>query len=210
MMQKYIQPGKSQQYHTNPILWNCACPGFLLNRFNICKHVISCYQPITTAQMAQFFLTIRRSTKQPMWKHLLLLLREEYVQQDSGADIAAADVGEDNDGEQDDDDDDESFAADDHLSEHNEESPDDEEGEDRRQAQATFDAFISLYQQQNDAGNTRFVNVLLDNMRGHSFYRSMTNLVDDTDNIRNRRTMPATWARRRHPASMYYQQINQQ
>lgn len=36
-----VSPQKLNQYHTDPHLWSYACSSFLLNGFNICKHLVS-------------------------------------------------------------------------------------------------------------------------------------------------------------------------
>lgn len=42
-----VSPEKLWHYHTDPHLWSCTCPSFLLGRFNICKHVVSCWEPMS-------------------------------------------------------------------------------------------------------------------------------------------------------------------
>ena len=42
-----IEPRNLEKYHTNPVMWTCACDAFLLSRFLICKHILYCYEPIS-------------------------------------------------------------------------------------------------------------------------------------------------------------------
>lgn len=88
--------------------------------------------------------------------------------------------------------------------EENAPSEDDEEV-DRAEAEATLDSFVEIYKEQMQKGNRRFTSTLLDNRRHNSYFRtSITGLVYDVNETRNRHTMPRTWRSYRNPASMYY------
>ena len=67
-------------YKTDPAKWTCGCIAFLESRFLICKHIISCYEPIQQRHSFQFFFDIKRQRESPFWKHEKLVLRPEYRQ----------------------------------------------------------------------------------------------------------------------------------
>ncbi|KAI0994469.1 hypothetical protein K3495_g13714 [Podosphaera aphanis] len=64
------------KYRTNPIKWTCACPGFLLSRFLVCKHIKFCYEKIT--DRPKLFSEIQRQRESPFWIHEQLTLRPEH------------------------------------------------------------------------------------------------------------------------------------
>lgn len=71
-----IDPKSIQRYHTNPATWTCACNGFLLSRFLVCKHIIHCYNPISNP--VKFFSEVRRQSSRPFWVDKQLILYQEY------------------------------------------------------------------------------------------------------------------------------------
>lgn len=150
---------------------------------------------------------MHRSTTQPIWQHEDLVLKEAYRPQ------GAIQLGEADDFPEFDDDDGEdlTFALEPPPHDTGLQNSEDEDGvsddeRDRDQAKRTFDSFLQIYQEQQDIGNTRFVDSFIDNLRGESSFRRISGLVEDTNRIRNQRTMPMTWARHNHPSSMYYRQ----
>lgn len=71
-----VTPARLQLYHTNPIKWTCSCPAFVMSRFLVCKHIISCFkQP---ADRFDFFNTITRQRRPPFWTHPQLILLPQY------------------------------------------------------------------------------------------------------------------------------------
>ncbi len=65
-----------QRYHTDPVRWTCGCPYFLTSRFLVCKHILSCYEPICDA--VDFFRSIQRRRDSPFWTHQQLVLLPRY------------------------------------------------------------------------------------------------------------------------------------
>ncbi|KAI1001157.1 hypothetical protein K3495_g7042 [Podosphaera aphanis] len=51
------------KYYTNPIKWTCACPGFLLSRFLVCKHIKFCDEKIS--DWPKLFLEIEGQRESP-------------------------------------------------------------------------------------------------------------------------------------------------
>ena len=71
-----IEPRNLEKYHTNPVMWTCACDAFLLSRFLICKHILYCYEPISNP--VKFFSGVRRQRSSPFWVDEQLVLGQEF------------------------------------------------------------------------------------------------------------------------------------
>jgi MULE transposase domain len=189
---KTVDAEKLKEYHTNPVKWVCACKSFLQSRFLLCKHIVHCFE----SPSREFFDTVRRQTSYPFWKDERLVLRPEFrlEEQWDGRDLE--------------DDAEESASDSSSESELDYDGPDadvdrdsDEENETIEERIVKFknimgDAMVIL-EEQAAKGNTRFVEKFM------SSSQSICTLVDEVHSLQNRRSMPATWGRYRHPATMY-------
>jgi hypothetical protein len=57
---------------------------------------------------------------------------------------------------------------------------------------------MDIYYEQKALGNTKFIEKFI---AANAINQTLSNEVD---RLRNRRTMPPTWASNKHPATMYY------
>lgn len=199
------------QYHTNPVKWTCACDYFLQSRFLICKHIISCFQPI--ADPWSFIGTVRRRRSPPFWvdDQLILLplwrnLSENAAPLDDNShtvcdlsESAAGDITENNS---------DAHSITSSSSENLSEGDNEIEmisgardihtqtAETQWAGQST--AAMTLLADQTEKGNWEFVQRFL------TSNISVLVLLEEIAHLRAQRHMPATWTRYRHPATMYY------
>lgn len=192
-----------RRYHTDPAQWSCGCPYFLNSRFLICKHIVSCYEPVTDP--INFYRGIQRQRVPPFWTHPSLTLRPEYrpteVQSSTPAN-GGADSDKDIDPE----------AVNEELVSDSEEDidpavNDDESASDSGDSDDEIDKFFSdmhcfvkLMENQRSKGNRPFLK------RAIARSRPMQTLVKESAIVENRRTMIKTWDNQwEHPATMYLQ-----
>ena len=182
----------TQQYHTDPVKWTCGCPCFLTSRFLICKHILSCYEPISDP--IPFFRCVQRRRDYPFWAHEQLVLQPQYQPTEPTTNTQSDSV-HGSESQSDDDD----IAIDPAAV---------DEGrlvDLAEDVEADFDAYLSdmqsameIFQDQRAKGNTKFMEKV---MAANSSHRT---LVQEIKTLRNQRTMPRTWAAWKHPATMYY------
>jgi hypothetical protein len=180
-----------QQYHTNPMQWTCGCPHFLISRFLICKHILSCYEPISDP--VEFFRSIQRRRDFPFWTHEQLVLQHQYrllaadtnMQSDFLSELETEDVSEA--------DIDPAAVDEDRLVDLVED------------VKGNIDEFISdmqsamdYFQEQRAKGNVKFVEKFV------AANASNRTLVQEVKILQNQRAMRRTWAAWKHPATMYY------
>lgn len=183
------------KYHTDPTNWTCACESFLLSRFLICKHILSCYEDVQDP--VSFFSRIRRQRHRPFWIEKQLVLRPQYLRlstpvlresdQDSGAESYTTEYG---------------------LRDMEEDSEEQGESEDETpkaaatRIKSTLDAVKDLVDEQAEIGNTKFLKKV---EQANSKNRT---LIDEIVHRKGQRTMPKTWIPNSHPATMYYKPLN--
>ncbi|KAH8656329.1 hypothetical protein BGZ61DRAFT_500287 [Ilyonectria robusta] len=174
-----------KHYHTDPARWTCACPSFLDSRFLLCKHILSCYEPVS--DRVDFFRSIQRRREPPFWTHAQLVLQPQYqpLQADTKAD-ETNDVDMDGAVSIDSDEDfDPAIVEQDQLVEL------EEEGEDVEFA-------LDVFREQQAKGNEKFVQKFM------AMYGSIETLVEEVKALENRRTMRRTWDTWKHPLTMYH------
>ena len=182
---KAVDPEKLREYHTDPVNWVCACKSFLLSRFLLCKHVVHCFE----SPGAEFFESVRRRTTYPFWKDEGLNLLPEYVPrveipqrlpENDSKELAfdsESDSGRDED-------------ADDELDVVPIEIKVEEFRKKMRDVMALFD-------EQVVKGNEKFIERFI------ASNEMNCTLLEEVARCQNRRRMPQTWGRYRHPATMY-------
>ena len=196
-----VEPQDLQTYHTSPSKWTCACSKFLLSRFLICEHIVSCFEKIS--DRPKFFSNVRRQRQTPFWTDEQLLLRPEHraltidtlpVNEDAESEIRSGsennfsnneDVNLEDEGE----------------NSGLEESDDGLQQLDLKEDVSTIKAIGVLLEEQLEIGNNKFLEVYLNNK---SDVESDRTLIDEIQQRKRQRTMPATWSRNKHPATMYY------
>jgi hypothetical protein len=188
------EPVRLQQYHTDPIRWTCGCLYFLSSRFLSCKHILSCYEPVSDP--VDFFRTIQRRRNYPFWTHQQLVLQPQYrpLETDTEPDKTDDNSKDDkDDGDDADEDADFSTVDQDQLIDLEDDSEED------------FDAFaadvqsaMDIVREQRAKGNSKFVQKFI------AKHASIRTLVQEVKVLRNQRTMGRTWAAWKHPATMYY------
>ena len=189
-----------ERFHTNPKKWTCACEKFLLSRFLLCEHIISCYEQVPNA--VQFFSEVRRQRYGPFWVEQQLVPRPEYRELDSimpGADQNSVECNNyaneqletieeefngflDTDGEEE-----EQEVSDDEILE--------TDGQDLK---SSVTSLIELVREQMELDNTKFLENF---MKSNS--QNIT-LLQEIQQQKRRRTMPQTWSFNKHSATMYY------
>jgi hypothetical protein len=189
---KTVHPDKLKEYHTSPVDWVCSCRSFLHSRFLICKHIVHCFE----SPSPEFFETVSRQTIYPFWKDVQLTLRPEYAPK------AAPPMSGSNDENKRQADDASETLLDSSESESEQDDHDEhEEGESMEERVAEFrkvmlDA-MGLFEDQVAKGNEKFVERFI---ASNQMNRT---LVDEVKHHCNKRSMPRTWGRYRHSATMY-------
>jgi hypothetical protein len=183
---KAVDPEKLKEYHTNPVNWVCACKSFLHSRFLICKHIVHCFE----LPSPEFFETVSRQTTYPFWKDERLILQPEYAPR---VELDAQDLQEDNNKESVFDSSSESELDEDEDNEQEAVPMEIQVAEFRKMMQ---DA-MALFEEQVAKGNEKFVErFIASNKMNYT-------LLEEVKNLRNKRSMPQTWGRYRHPSTMY-------
>ena len=185
-----------QHYHTDPARWTCACPSFLDSRFLLCKHILSCYEPVS--DRVDFFRSIQRRREPPFWTHAQLVLQPQYqpLQADTKADetndvdmdgAVSIDSHEDFDP---------AIVEQDQLVELEEEGEDVEVDGNKFASNMQF--ALDVFREQQAKGNEKFVQKFM------AMYGSIETLVEEVKALENRRTMRRTWDTWKHPLTMYH------
>ena len=186
--ERQTEPVRLQQYHTDPVRWTCGCPYFLSSRFLSCKHILSCYEPVSDT--VDFFRTIQRRRNFPFWTHQQLVLLPQYRPSEAENKIDDSDEDKadeaDNDAAS-------SIADQDQLVDLEEDVKEDFDG-----FAADVQSAIDMAREQRAKGNSKFVQKFI------TAYASIRTLVQEVKSLRNQRTMRRTWAAWKHPATMYY------
>ncbi|KAI0999659.1 hypothetical protein K3495_g8538 [Podosphaera aphanis] len=180
------------KYHTNPIKWTCACPGFLLSRFLVYKHIKFCYETIT--DRPKLFSEIERQRESPFWVHEQLTLRPEHRP-------STIEIPSDNDHEPDSDNEtgSETEFSENDLANLEDEIPsvNDRASHLEMDSQiAVRTAILEILKQQKSIDNTKFVEVYFN---GKTDFANDKILLEEIQRIGRQRTMPATWSRHKHP-----------
>ncbi len=185
---KGAEPERIQNYHTDPALWTCACDAFLLSRFLICKHLVHCFEPIE--DRVSFFSGIRRRRTSPFWVQNQLIIRPEYRKSETTTDLDHTNS------------DSESVLDPEVLEEDKLVTMEDEAAEevDVEPFLSSMQSAIDLCREQMAKGNVKFVEAF---MAANGMNQIQT-LVEEIQRRKNQRTMPKTWSRNKHPATMYY------
>jgi hypothetical protein len=184
-------------YYTDPKKWVCACDAFLTSRFMICKHILHCYERISNPQ--HFFQDICRRRTVPFWtthgRHGLIL-RPEYDSDHGGK------GNENMDSESSDCDlkteDDTTSGIESDLDEDNHDSEGDALDDRVQKFETVMHQAMALFQEQKAKGNVQFVEKFM------AANHANLVLLEEIQRLKNRRTMPQTWGKRQHPATMYY------
>ena len=71
-----VGPEDLAEHHKDSKNWACGCRVFLLSRFLICKHIVSCFQEFSDSY--RFFSEVRRQRYSPFWVDQQLVIRPEY------------------------------------------------------------------------------------------------------------------------------------
>jgi hypothetical protein len=189
---KAVDLEKLKEYHTNAVNWVCACKSFLHSRFLLCKHIVYCFEPPSP----EFFETVRRQTIYPFWADERLILRPEYAPR---VELDTPALGRGNELQ----DDADEFAIEPSASE----SEQDEGETDEQEAlpleiqvaefRKIMQDTMAVFEEQVAKGNEKFVER---SIASNEMNRTM---LAEVKQLRNKRSMPQTWGRYRHPATMY-------
>jgi hypothetical protein len=180
---------RNQHYHTDPIRWTCACHSFLNSRFLLCKHILSCYEPV--CNRIDFFRSVQRHREPPFWTHRQLVLQPQYQ-----SSLANTKVDKTNDIRIDEDEDiDPVVVEQDQLV-----NPEEEENveADGNKFALNMQIALDIFREQQAKGNEKFVG------RFMAMYTSIETLVEEVKELEHRRSMRRTWDARKHPLTMYY------
>lgn len=174
--------------HTDPSQWTCACNAFLLSRFLLCKHIVSCYEK--PADPTKFFFEVRRQRCCPFWVGPNLVLRPQF--QTAVKEISTVfDTESGSDTEY----------SDDKLGNTQEEKDSECEDEDPREHSrrilSSLDELKDLVQEQGDKLNSKWLQKF-----DESNASDMT-LLEENNRLKRSRSMPRTWVRSSHPATLY-------
>ena len=189
--ERQTEPIRLQQYHTDPVRWTCGCPYFLSSRFLSCKHILSCYEPVSDT--VDFFRTIQRRRNFPFWTHQQLVLQPQYWLSEADTKPNKTDDSDEDEEDEEDADTASSIADQDQLVDLEE---DVEEDFDR--FAADVQSAMDMAREQRAKGNNKFVQRFI---AAHALIRT---LVQEVKLLRNQRTMRRTWTAWKHPATMYY------
>jgi hypothetical protein len=182
------EPVRIHHYYTDPVRWTCACHSFLNSRFLVCKHILSCYEPIS--DRIDFFRSVQRRREPPFWTHTQLILQPQYQPSLANTMVETNHTRIDED-----EDFDPAIVEQDKLV-----NPEEEEN-----VEADGNRFISnmqfaldILREQRAKGNEKFVR------RFMAMYASIETLVEEVKELENRRCMRRTWDARKHPLTMYH------
>ncbi|RDH27526.1 hypothetical protein BDQ94DRAFT_184479 [Aspergillus welwitschiae] len=188
---KAVHLDKLKEYHTNPANWVCACKSFLHSRFLLCKHIVRCFESPSPG----FFETVSRQTTYPFWNNAQLILRPECdpgegfrsgkLNGSNQVRVAALELELD------------SSESDSELG-----GSDDDQDAIPMEIQVaefrkTMQDVMALFEDQVAKGNEKFVERFI---ASHQMDRT---LMDEVRHRRNIRSMPRTWGKWRHPATIY-------
>ncbi|THC98128.1 hypothetical protein EYZ11_002416 [Aspergillus tanneri] len=190
---KTVDPDKLKEYHTNPVNWVCACKSFLHSRFLICKHIVYCFE----LPSPDCFETVSRQTVYPFWKDEQLILRPEYAPREGLRTRKLHGIVEMQDS-----------TLSSLLYSSESESEQDEDGDDDQEAvpmeilvaefREVMQNAMNLFEDQVAKGNEKFVERFIASNQMNRI------LVEEVKRRRNMRSMPRTWGRCKHPATMYF------
>ena len=187
LYERFTEPDRIQHYHTDPVRWTCGCPYFLASRFLVCKHILSCYEPIPNP--VDFFRSVQRHRSFPFWMHEKLVLQPQYRPLEAEA-TTDGDGGDDGGDEEEDMD---SAAVDQDQLVDLEDDVEDVDG-----FASDMQLAMDIFREQRAAGNDRFVRKFM------AANVSNQMLVQEVKTLQNQRTMRRTWTALKHPATMYY------
>lgn len=212
-----LNPESIQQYSVNPAQWSCGCPYFINSRFLICKHLVSCYEPISDP--IRFFREVRRQRVPPFWTDRQLTLRPGYQPTEGQIIFSSGDLdsdetanNEDFSGFGTDDDIDPEGINEDKLVSDSEEDADpvsnsnelvtesDDDDDEIASFVSKVEKYAEVIKDQRAKGNRKFLKKAMENTSS----RSVQMLAEDILSLQQQQTMPRTWGSRKHPASMYF------
>ena len=190
---RIVEEQSYRQHHTDPQKWVCGCESFIGSRFLICKHLVHCFEPVP--RPLEFFQDIRRRRSSPYWVSSQLVLRSEFA---SSTEQASTEV--------------ENSVSSSECSEmesdieeaarHEDDLVDLSEAEDPDLGLEQFfsnnQRMLDLVREQHAKGNDKFVEKVVKANQSNKI------LVDEISQLRASRTIPCTWSRRSHPATIYY------
>jgi len=206
-----------RRYHANPVQWACGCPRFINSRFLICKHLVSCYEPIVDP--IPFFRQVRRQRSPPFWVDEQLVLRPEFQPTENQDEHMSADTQMSqsdsdeipnfetvDDGSSDSGAEGDTYPGtideDQLLSDSGDDNDgaDDESDSDDEIAGFVSDAekWLEIIKDQKAKGNHKFLKKVMTSTSG------VQRLVQDVSSLERQRTMPRTWGSWKHPATMYF------
>ncbi|KAJ5582182.1 ATP-dependent DNA helicase PIF1 [Penicillium sp. DV-2018c] len=189
---KLVNGEKMKEHHTDPVNWVCACKSFLCSRFLLCKHIVHCFKE----PHPNFYLTVKRQMVYPFWKDQKvgqLELKPEYEPRARSQSDKELDEENPGDGE----------SASDFDSSDPESSDSDSDDEEqslesfREEYTRKFRLIADTIEDQAAKGATEWRDRFVPTMT------SVDNLADDIEGLSLKRTMPGTWVRHKHPATMY-------
>lgn len=189
---KIVEASHIKVYRTNPALWTCGCPAFLLSRFLLCKHLVHCMKPIRDP--VSFFDGIQRQRTQPFWKSKDLEIRPEFTETkyDDGLVVASeseSSLWSDSDSE----------VSDDGLAIEYDTEEVEEEDIDLEGFVSKMQSGIDILREQAAIGNSKFVKKFMTTPG----LRQVVPLMKEIERRRRQHTMPRTWDRNKFAATMY-------
>ncbi|KAJ6093841.1 hypothetical protein N7499_003172 [Penicillium canescens] len=186
---KTVEPDKLKEYHTSPVNWVCSCKSFLHSRFLICKHIVHCFE----SSSPDFFETVSRQTVYPFWKDERLVLLPEFASREGlrtrklhgniemqDTTLASPLDSSGSESEQDEEDDQEAVPLEIQVAEF----------------RTVMQEAIEIFEDQVAKGNEKFVERFI---ASNQINRTW---VEEVKHRRNMRSMPRTWGRCKHPATM--------
>ena len=193
-----VGPEDLAEHHTDPKNWACGCRLFLLSRFLICKHIVSCFQEFSGSY--RFFSEVRRQRYSPFWVHQQLVIRPEYrveaIETSISNDIVGydTDLDTDTDSSNESESDVESEIEEDTLHDTDDGTPSVETDD----AVSLTSAYLDILKEQKEIGNKKLLKLLKANDTKNLQF------LAEVRQRKRQRIMPRTWDQNKHPASMYY------
>ena len=188
-----VSPQSLSTYHTNAMRWTCGREAFLVSRFLVCKHLIRCFEK--PQDPVKFLGRIRRQRSCPFWIEEQLILRPEFGASGSSHTTSIFEETSMNRDSDSDNCEDSEGQNDEPLAALDDEAP---TTYDYPEFQSMMRRAMAIYDEQEARGNKRFVEQFIESNASNQ------TLVEEIQHRNNRHTMPLTWSRKKHPATMYY------
>lgn len=187
-----VKPEKIMHYHTDPRLFVCSCPAFLVSRFLLCKHIVRCHRPANREQRALMKRLVQRNRVAPFWSVPQLRIHDRFlhlfppIQNDPSHQIPSATIS--------------LPIRQIHDYPLNESDSETEEGPETLGIEEQLMQLLAIVKEKHQEGNTRFLKSLAATHR----LGKVGELVQEVKELRQQKTCPKTWRTYKHPSMIFY------